>query len=282
MTRLLKTLCLLVSLLALGGCGAVNLVYNNAPTLLGSEFDDAFDLNDSQSEQVDQALEDFFAWHRKHELPRYQQILEEAAVAVNDGITATEMQTIYDHADAAARRSVAQLIDRIGALSIRLTPEQIDHYERYHQNRSSDFRDYLAMSEQQREIFRVNRALKRLDDWLGNMDEWQQQRVGKKLATLPDVRSTWIHFREQRHRMLVQAFRSAGESGITAAELHFILLDPDSEHAREYAPVRKQYRQEYAELAEELNPEFTKAQLRHASERLEYFAEIIEDLRDSS
>ena len=277
----LKTLCLLVALLTLTGCGAANLVYNNAPILVASEFDDAFNLNETQSERLDQALQDFFDWHREHELPRYQNMLETASQAVGDGITAAELQVIYDEVDAAARRAAAQLIDDIGDLATTLTPEQIDHYEAYHLENSKRFQDYLDMSPQQREIFRIKRSLKRMQDWLGKMDEWQQERIARQLQPLPDGRSAWIEFREHRHQVLIHAMRSAGDDGLTAAELKYILVDPDSEHARAYEPRRLIYWEAYADFVEKLSPQLSKAQLRHAAERLEYFAEIVEDIRES-
>ena len=277
----LKTLCLLVSLLCLTGCGAANLVYNSAPTLVAAEFDDAFDLSETQSDQLDAALQDFFDWHREYELPRYQQMLESASLAVSDGITAKELNAIYADVEAAARRAGARLIDDIGELAATLTPEQIDHYETYHEENGERFRDYLAMSPQQREIFRTQRSLKRMQNWFGRMDEWQQERIARQLQPLPDGRSTWIAFREDRHRVLVEAMRSADEDGLTPAQLKYILVDPTSKHAQAYEPERIAYFRAYADFIEELSPQLSKAQLRHAAERLEYFAEIIEDIRQS-
>ena len=87
MKRISHFCCLTTCLLVLAGCGMIDLAYNNAPNIVASKFDDAFDLNDAQNDQLDSRLDQFFEWHRKEELARYQQLLEHTALAVSVGIT---------------------------------------------------------------------------------------------------------------------------------------------------------------------------------------------------
>ena len=54
----------------------IDLAYNNGTTLVGNEIDNAFDLSEAQNNQLDSRLDQFFEWHRKQELIRYQQLLD--------------------------------------------------------------------------------------------------------------------------------------------------------------------------------------------------------------
>ena len=83
--RLISTSLLIIAALALASCSVVNTIYNNAPSLAASEFDDAFDLTDEQLEQLDRDLQRFFEWHRREELPRYRKFLASASVTIADG-----------------------------------------------------------------------------------------------------------------------------------------------------------------------------------------------------
>jgi 4-hydroxy-3-methylbut-2-enyl diphosphate reductase len=137
--------------------------YNNAPSYVASELEDAFDLDDAQSSELETRMQQFFSWHRQQELGRYKKILDDAAHNAADGITAPEYLEFIDGLRLAFRRLLEQAIDSFGDLGLTLTPAQIDHYDRYYREDSAEYYDYLEMSAQQREIFRIERALERLE-----------------------------------------------------------------------------------------------------------------------
>ena len=66
---------LLVVPLATAGCSLPKLAYDQAPTYVAARFDDAFDLDDAQSTELDTRLRQFFDWHRRQELGHYQAVL---------------------------------------------------------------------------------------------------------------------------------------------------------------------------------------------------------------
>ena len=279
MQRFFTTVGIIIMALALASCGAINFAYNNASTFVAGEFEDAFDLDEAQVESLDSALQEFFAWHRRHELPRYQQLLEQAALAVSDGITAAEFLRLGDDFRAAWERSLARIIDDIAELTATLTPQQIEHYAQYYYDDSEQYRDYLAMSAQQREIFREQRGLKRLQEWFGNFDELESERITRKLRQLPDLRTDWIRYRDARQQALLRALKAASSEGLSPGQLKFILLDPASEHAQAIEPKRRIYWQAYAQTIEAISRDLGKVHLNHAVERLQYYAEIVEDLQ---
>jgi len=172
-----KTLYALTFLLLTGCVGLADMAYNNAPRYVAGEIDDAFDLNPAQSDQLDTRLQQFFVWHRNEELARYQQVLDRAALAAADGITANEFLDLRDEVTVAWNRALGKAIDSLSDLAVSLSAEQIERFELHYRERSEDFQDYMEKSEQQREIYRVNRAYKRLESWFGEFDYPLDERV---------------------------------------------------------------------------------------------------------
>jgi hypothetical protein len=277
MRRLQNCLVLAASLL-LAGCTTVEFAYNNAPAYLAGEFDDAFDVDAAQSEQVDLAFERFFAWHREYELERYHELLDNAAIRIADGIRVDEFMDITRAMRRAWHRSLARLAEDFAPLLATMSPAQIDHYEAYFREQSEEYDDYLAMNAAEREEYRVERGLERLEDWFGQLSERQREDISRHLLQLPEIYPDWIAYREARQRAFVDALRRASAEGLPAQRLRDIALDPQSEHASAFQSARSAYWQAYAQMIEDINDSLTSMQLQHAVNRLRNYADGIGNL----
>lgn len=260
--------------LILAGCSMIDIAYNNAPTLVSSEIDDAFDLDSLQNNQLDSRLEQFFVWHREEELIRYQQLLDQAALAAADGITAAEFMSLNRDIRLAWRRSLEKAIDSFGDLAVTLTPQQIENYQQYHRESFSEFNDYLEKSAQQREIFRVSRTYDRLEDWYGDFDEFQEDKIILRLQQVPDIYEPWLRYREARQQAFISVLNRAATTGIGQAELRTALLDPSTEYALAYEPLRQSYWQAFAIALEDINRWLTREQRQRAVNKLRKYAQV--------
>lgn len=281
MKRIFKPCLIAACLTLVTGCGMIDFAYNNAPSFVASEFEDAFDLSASQSQQLDSRLDQFFDWHRREELGRYRQLLERAALSAEDGITAAEFLKLNNDIRVAWRRSLEKAIDSLGDLAITLDQKQVEQFQRYHRETAEEYDDYLAKSLQQREIYRVNRSIDRLKKWFGNFSEDQEDKIMARLQQLPDFYEPWINFREARQRALVIALSDATEAGITRHKLKTILLDPSTDHARAFEPARRSYWEAYAAALEDISTWLTRAQRQRAVEKLQQYARIAGRLNGS-
>lgn len=275
MRRILHLFCIAAFTLVLAGCGMVDLAYNNAPSLVANELDNAFDLNEAQNDQIDSRLDQFFVWHRQEELTRYQQLLDQAALATADGITATEFMHLNKNLRIAWQRSLEKAIDSLGDLVVTLTPQQIENYQQYHRESFGSFTDYLDKSLQQREIFRVARNFDRLENWYGDFDEFQESKITARLQRLPDNYEPWLRYREARQQALISVLNKATSSGsISLTELKTALLDPTTPYSLAYEPQRQAYWQAFAVALEEINGWLTTAQRQRAATRLRNYAQV--------
>ena len=274
MKKLLLIPFLIAVLLGLASCSLVDLAYDNAPSWVAGEVDDAFGLDEAQSRELDGRVTQFFAWHREQELGRYREILERAATASADGIEAREVVRLQEDVRAAWQRSLEKAIDSFGDLAPTLTVQQIDRFDAWFRDQTREYRDYLDKSLQQREIYRVERGLKRLERWFGDFDYAAEQLIRDRLRELPDIYEPWLRYREARHQALLAALRDASREGLDSARLKTVLLSPDSDYARVYEPLRAAYWQAYAEALEDISSRASKRQVRRVSAKLRDYAEI--------
>jgi len=274
----LQKVLLVITLLLLGGCSLAGMAYNQAPYFIASELEDAFDLNRAQIDQLDARLEQFIAWHREEELPRYREFLDRAALATADGITAAEFLGLQKDVTDARDRSLEKIIDNLGDLAVSLTPQQLESYQQYHREGSEEFLDYLEKSPQQREIYRVERAYDRLESWFGDFDFFLEQKINARLQTVPDIYQPWFEFREQRHLALVKALRDDIGKPVDRQKLKAIMLDPTTDYARAFEPLRLAYWQGYAAALAEIGSWLSDQQRQHAVSRLQRYARVVDRL----
>ena len=268
---------LAATLVVLSGCGGVvDMAYNNAPTYVASELDDAFGLDEAQSEQLDGRLGEFFAWHRERELGRYQEVLETAATASADGIEAQEFMRLRLEIRAAWRRSLDMAIDRFGDLAVTLTPEQIDRFDAWFRENSREYTDYLDKSAQQREIFRVEQNLERIEKWFGDFDYATREKVRDRLRQLPDLYEPWLRYRAARHEAFIAVLHDASHNGLDIERLKAV-IDPDSDYAdyaRAYEPARAAFWQAYAAALQDISGWASERQRQRVAAKLMDYAEI--------
>lgn len=281
MNRIYRHCVAVICIMMLGGCGMIDYVYKKAPAYVASELDEAFDLSESQIGQLDSRLEQFFTWHRQQELGRYQRLLEQAAIAVADGISAAEFLQLNHEVRLAWQRSLAKAIDNLGDLVVTLDQQQIENYQRYHRASAEEYEAYLQKSLQQREVYRVGRSIDRLEDWFGDFSHDQEEKIRARLQRLPDFYEPWIVYREARQQALVLALNNATDKGLAPQQLRTILLDPSTAYARTFEPARQSYWRAYAVALEDISSWLTAAQKRKVVKKLEKYARIAARLTDA-
>jgi len=184
----LKTALALALAWLLCGCSTVRFAYENADTYLRWKASSYLDLSGDDAEELDDRIDDFHAWHRKSELPKYVKLAAEAEQRFADGLSRQDLVWGYDSVRAQARDSLRKGAELIAPLLDRLTPEQIGQIERRiaEENRQY-YRDYLRGSERERRKKRAKFAVDRLEDWVGKLTQAQVERVREYAERAPMV-----------------------------------------------------------------------------------------------
>ncbi len=191
--RPLRTLALVavICVTCTSGCSSTRLAYNNADWYLVREIDKVLCPDSRQKEELERLVKGFFAWHRRHELPRYARSLRKVAGAVKRGpVTHKLLLEVYGILDGARVRATNRLKGPLVAFGMTLGRKQ-----------ASCIAVKLAASRRERldelkgspAAYRV-RHLKKMEDklepWIGDLDARQRRHLAALLPSQGQARAT--------------------------------------------------------------------------------------------
>jgi len=184
--------------LALSGCSAVRVGYNQAPTLLWWWLDGYVDFPGEQAPRVKASIERWFAWHRTTQLPDYANLLAAAQVQVMQPATTAQVcrwaDELRTRADVALMHAVPLAAELLPAS---VGPEQLAHlHKRYRKSNESFEEDFLQAQPDERLEASVKRAVDRAEMLYGRLDERQRQLLAAGVATSPFDPAAWLAERQ--------------------------------------------------------------------------------------
>jgi len=206
MRKLRRIIGLAVVLLALAGCSMVRLAYDQAPNLVYWWIDGYVDVSGEQTPWLRDAIDGWFAWHRRSQLPEYAALLARAQREVLEPTTAARMcawsAEIERRVDLALEAAVAPAAE----LTLTLTPEQLQHVERRMGKDNEEARaDFLQADAAERQAASLKRTLGRFEMLYGRLDAAQRERLATMLAASTFDPERWLAERRARQRETLQA-----------------------------------------------------------------------------
>jgi hypothetical protein len=211
--RIIVVLLLVAGVLA--GCSAVRFGYNQGPELLFWWLDGYADFDDAQARQVRERLHDWFAWHRRTQLPDYAALMSRAQADVLADTTPDRacrwFAELRQRGEVAAERALPHAAEVISTLK----PAQIQHIERRYDRVNEEFRsDYLDKDPARRIERSVNRTVERLEFLYGSLDERQRSLVARLVTGSPFDAEAWYAERLQRQQEALQLMRRLAGTGV--------------------------------------------------------------------
>lgn len=183
---------LLLLVTTLAGCSANRLLYNRADTFIRWAADDYVALDREQQAAFDQRLDEFLAWHRSEELPRYRAFIVTSLDALEDGVTLLEAVAISEEIDLAADRFQAQFIELLLATAEELSDEQIQDFLTELERNQSDYADERLVRDE--EAYYADSAktmtdlVKRL---IGRLNQAQRTEIEERSKDLTRLDRLW-------------------------------------------------------------------------------------------
>lgn len=203
---------IIVALLALAwgltGCSAVRFGYNQAPDLAYWWLDGYADFDDAQTLRVRDGLAQWFAWHRRTQLPDYAVLLARAQAELPADTTPQRICRWWDELRQRGERAVEQALPTTAEVMTTLKPAQIQHIERRYARKNDEFRDDFLDKDPARRLERsVQRAVERAEFVYGTLDAPQRALVAKLVAASPFDPEAWYDERVQRQQEALQLMR---------------------------------------------------------------------------
>ena len=182
----------LLALLLLGGCSAVRIGYNQAPTLAWWWIDGYMDFDAEQSPKVKEALNQWFAWHRTTQLPDYAELLAAAQVQVLQPATPAQVCRWSDDLRMRLAAAFVHGVPLAADLLPALKPAQLAQLERRYRKSNQDFEeDFLQQQPEERLQASIKRTIDRVEMLYGRLDERQRQLIAAGVAASPFDAAVW-------------------------------------------------------------------------------------------
>ena len=199
----------------LTGCSVLRIAYSQAPTLAYWWIDGYVDLNDAQSAKLRDAIDRWFEWHRRTELPRYAALLARAQREVMEPtLSAAQLCAWRDEAQRRLDAALDEATPAFAALMLTLTPEQIRHMQAKMAKSSEELkRDFAQADKAERARGAFKRTLERYENLYGKLDEAQRKKLGELLAASPFDAERWLAERERRNAELIALLTTVAASG---------------------------------------------------------------------
>lgn len=219
--RCWRTLALAAAALLLAGCSALQLGYNQAPSLLYWWADGYADLDDAQSTRVRQDIDRFLAWHRQTELPAYAERLRQWRTLAAGDLSAELVCAQTEGLRTAAGRLIERGHEPLTRLLLSLSPAQLQHLERHQAKGNEGFEeDFLRGNAEQRLERRLERTVDRYETLYGSLSNAQVALVRKSLQDSPFDPARTLAERRARQAELLGLIRQlqAAQGGRAAGD----------------------------------------------------------------
>lgn len=199
--RWCRALWLLCCALLMTGCSAVRLGYNHAPDLAYWWLDGYVDFKGDQSERAHEAIDDWFRWHRRVELPVYAGLLARAREQVAAPATAEQACQWFDEARLRLDAALDRALPGAAEVARRLSPKQLAHLEHKYAEINEELVDnYLQPQAEARSRAQLKRALEPIETIYGRMSSSQRERIAVLAASTPFDPERWISERHRRQQ----------------------------------------------------------------------------------
>jgi hypothetical protein len=266
--------------LLLAGCSALRIGYSQAPTLAYWWIDGYVDVNGEQTPLLRNAIDRWFDWHRRDELPQYAVLLARAQrEALEPQLTAQSMCAWRDVVQARLDAALEQATPALATLLLSLTPEQIRHIERKLAKDGVTMRaDFAQADRGERAKAALKRTLERFEGFYGRLDEAQRERLAQLLAISSFDPERWLAERERRNRDLVQTLTqvtkdargldSAGAQSLALSTVRTLVERAQRSPRADYRAYQERLAQENCALTATMHNLMTPAQRRNARDKL--------------
>jgi hypothetical protein len=254
----------------LSGCSMVRFAYENADVYLRWRVESYFDLQGALSDDLDERVSGFMAWHRAKALPQYAKLFDEAGQRFARGLQPADLDWGYDAMRAQAKESLREGAERLAPLLDRLSSREIAHFERRLAEDNRKFaRENLRGSEGERRKRRTERNVERLEDWLGALTQAQVGRVALYSARAPLL----DEFRDADHKRLQKELVALLRAQAARQRLPDAAVNWERGRDPAYAAALDASRKEYIAMALDLERSLSAEQRARAAERFARFAE---------
>ena len=196
--------------LLLAGCSLVQLAYSNASWLAERAAGRYVAMSRAQRASFRESFESAQERHRREALPDTVALLRSLESRLSHGgLDHDQASCLLWTGGQLYRDLAARAVPVAGELLASLQPRQVERLDRALAESRREFAErYLQQTREGRAQARAERALARLEDWLGELRPDQEELLRQASLTLPDTSPAWNAYRERQQHALVALLRA--------------------------------------------------------------------------
>jgi hypothetical protein len=146
------------------------------------------DLTSAQKKSARATVDETIAVLRRGELPHWISLMREVRAGIHDGLAEDDVARLQRRYDERLDAGVKLLAPRLAGLLVQLDAEQLDHLaERMREDVDEQYEE-LDEPPQKRAAALEKRALKAVEDAVGDLTDAQEQAIRALIRALPDER----------------------------------------------------------------------------------------------
>ena len=209
----------LIAVVALCGCGAVRIGYNNAPSLSYWFLDGYFDFDSAQTLRVKSDLQTVHDWHRKEELPKLASIAIYLKTRALQDITGEPLCQASTDLQLRVVTTLEQMAPTLAAVAPTLTDAQLQHMAAKAEKSQTEWReDYLDGTVAERNERRVKRSVERTEMFYGRLRPEQVELIRKQIRASAYDPDAMYREKLRRTEDMLQVLRQIRTANGTGAQ----------------------------------------------------------------
>jgi hypothetical protein len=279
MTGIVRALVVSGLALLLGGCGAIQMAYNNVDVLIRYKARDYVELSAEQREAFRTRLARLHQWHRREELPRYADLLAETGRRVGRGLTVADvnwaMQAYRERYGVLVHAALAEAVP----IARTLSPPQIDDAAKRLAAANVVFAKERHVDDPPRRVrHATTQMVRQFSHWLGDLTDEQEALITAFVRSQDALWQWRMPDRERRQRQGIDLLRSARDPALLQEGLAEFLLRSDRGRVPEYSSALERFDAEFQQLLLAIDKSATSDQRARALRRINDYAEDLRTL----
>ena len=275
--RVVMAAALLATALLMSGCATLRWGYSQGSTLGYWWLDRYAGFTDTQAPQVRAALAQWFDWHRREQLADDVALLEQAARAAPDALSAAQVCSWWGTIEKKRDLYLAMTAPALAQLAPSLSPEQWRQVQQRFDKVNATWRDeQLDANPVERERSAVERVVERAEKLYGRLDRAQLDFITERMRRSPWDAQRWLDERQADQRDTLRTLSGLAQAGTTEAARQEIVrawlrrvVQPSDVSTSAY---RASLREDQCAFIAEVHGRSSAAQRRHAAETLRGWA----------
>lgn len=266
----------------LTACGT-RFVYNRLDWLSSYYVASQVTLDDAQSRALRANVDDFFAWHRRSELPRYARFLDRMANDAMRPVSLEQLEEGQREVEAFMDESAAHFAPGAARWLNGLRPAQIDELFANLAEKDRKARaEKCDSTPAERRKQRTRQFIDNVEDWTGRLERAQRELIRDGYAALRTDECDELSARARSRlefRALVDRYRARPEFAERIADF---LVHPENRRDAAYRDDYEADRERFLRLLADINHSLTPEQRRNTIARLRVYAQEMRGLAAQS